>query len=283
MNSLQLSILNRGVAIYCGNQNAQRLIALIYDKLKCENSHSALHYSITEKEGSPAFTLTRNRHPSMTASNEGDLVFLLETDMTIELQKLRPDLYFIHAASLDFGERAIILVGISGSGKSTTAWGLLHFGFRYLSDELAPVRLEDMKVHPYPRAICLKNNPPEPFLLPDQAMYTSRTIHIPARCLASEVRRDPVPLAAIFFLCRDSYHSTPVVKSLRNAEAAARLYASALNPLAHKGEGLEGAIEIVRKVPCFELTVGDLLETCQVVKNTFQSISDREVPIQSAP
>ena len=51
----------------------------------------------------------------------------------------------------------MLLAGASGNGKSTTAWALLHRGFQYLSDELAPLDLSAMTVHAFPHALCLKH------------------------------------------------------------------------------------------------------------------------------
>ena len=56
------------------------------------------------------------------------------------------------------------VLGKTGAGKSTTAWGLLHHGFSYLSDELAPIDLETLEVLPYRHALCLKRRPPSPLL-----------------------------------------------------------------------------------------------------------------------
>jgi len=45
--------------------------------------------------------------------------------LTIELQKLRSDLYFLHAAVLGFKGKACLLVAPSGGGKSLTTWGVI--------------------------------------------------------------------------------------------------------------------------------------------------------------
>jgi hypothetical protein len=136
----------------------------------------------------------------MMASDDGEFLFLFEKDMTIELQKHRSDLYFIHSAALEFAGKAFLLVAPSRGGKSTTTWGLLHHGLRYLSDELAPIRLETMEVYPYPHAICLKQKQPQPYLLSDRTLYTSRTMHVPTELLPGEIGERPTPLIAIFFL-----------------------------------------------------------------------------------
>jgi len=52
--------------------------------------------------------------------------FLLEKELTIELQKIRRELYFLHAAALSLADKAFLNRGSPGTGKSTTVWALLH-------------------------------------------------------------------------------------------------------------------------------------------------------------
>jgi hypothetical protein len=98
---------------------------------------------------------------------------MLKKELTIDLQKIRRELYFLHAASLSLAGQGLLIVAASGRGKSTTAWALLHHGFDYLSDELAPVDLGSLRVQPYPHALCLKKAPPLPYSLPERTLRTS--------------------------------------------------------------------------------------------------------------
>jgi hypothetical protein len=223
----------------------------------------------------------RNGFAPIIGSDDGEFLFLFEKDMTIELQKRRTDLYFLHAAALEFMDNAVLLVAPSGGGKSTTSWGLLHYGFGYLSDELAPIKLNGMKVLPFPHAICLKRQPPNPYRLPDRTLYTSRTMHIPAELLPSKIGSRPGPLAAIFFLQLSLECFAPSIERLGNAESAARLFANVLNALAHKGEGLDAAIKITKRTPCFKLTIGDLSATCASIKKTLQGLPDCRIALSS--
>lgn len=63
----------------------------------------------------------------------------------------------VHAGVVDRAGRALLLPADPRSGKSTLTAGLVHRGFRLLSDEHALIRPEDGRVVPVPRPIALKN------------------------------------------------------------------------------------------------------------------------------
>src|SRR4030095_5001668 len=158
-------------------------------------------YRITRPGTREDRLITRDGAYPVLARDDGDFLYMFEKDMTIETQKLRPDLYFVHAAVLEMDGRALALVAPSGYGKSTTTWGLLHHGFKYLSDELAPVHLTAMQVHPFPHALCLKTVPPNEYLLPEETIFTTRAAHVPTQFLPCQTTMYSLPLEAIFFVC----------------------------------------------------------------------------------
>jgi hypothetical protein len=165
-----------------------------------------------------------------------------------------------------------MLVAASGSGKSTMTWALVHHGFRYLSDELGPIDLKTWKVCPYPHALCLKAATPASYPLPTKTLYTSRALYIPTEAIPSGVSRSSIPLAAIFLLryCPGAFG--PAVPPISRTEVGMRLFAHALNPLAHPGDGLDGAIAIATRSACFALATADLPDTCALVIATLQGL-----------
>jgi hypothetical protein len=230
----------------------------------------ALRYVVC-KTGDGSFELVRDTQTFLSASDDGDLLFQVEKEITIEIQKRRPDLYFLHAGVLDYNGLGLLLVANSGGGKSTTTWALSHHGFRYLSDELAPIDLKTLEVLPYSHALNLKRDPPSPYSLPNETLRTSRTIHVPAFALPGGSKGVPTCLGAIFFV---SYRPdvTPRATPISRTEAAARLFANALNPLVHPGEGLDGVLEIAARCSSFELVTNDLAQTCALVKQTIERV-----------
>ncbi len=265
--SLLLSVLAQGIRLRYRGKVAEGPLVGNFGALgvPCHGHRADLDYRITGAGSS--FSVARGGHSPRRVSSPSDLLYLLEKSLTVELQKRRPDLFFLHAAALERQGKAYLLAAEAGGGKSTLAWGLLHHGFGYLSDELAPIDPETIQVHAYPHALCLKRPPPSPLPLPATAMHLGRTIHVPVPELPGPLAAGPCPVAAIFFL-RYTPGRDPALQPIKPAEAAARLYVSALNPLAHPERGLAPALRIARGARCYALVSGDLMQTCELIRST---------------
>jgi hypothetical protein len=272
MNVIELSVFDCEIRIECADARAESLLTGNYGWFKQPIEEAQIAYRITRPATGEGRLLARNGACPELARDDGDFLYRFEKDMTIETQKLRSDLYFLHAAVLELDGRALALVAPSGHGKSTTTWGLLHHGFQYLSDELAPIDLTTMRVHPFPHALCLKTVPPNEYPLPKETIFTTRTAHVPAQFLPCQTTMDTSLLETIFFVRFVGEASEPVLKPMGKGEAAARLFTNALNPLVHSREGLDGAIEIASRTRCFELLSSNLTLTCDLIKSTFLAI-----------
>lgn len=267
LKQLFLSVFDCTIGIHCEGAGAHDLLMTAYGRMATPpRSPLDISYAVGRASAEAGFFVTRAGQERLVAQDVAEFLFLFEKDLTVELQRRRPDLFYIHAAAVELDGKAAIIAAPSGTGKSTTTWGLLHEGFRYLSDELAPVDLKEMVVYPYPHALCLKDEPPPPYILPEETLRTTETLHVSVEFLPAEAVMEPRPLGAIFFLNRDAGEERDRVRPVSTGEAAVRLLANALNPLAHHGEGLDAAIHIVQQVPCFELHVADLTKASSVVR-----------------
>ena len=223
-----------------------------------------LTYSVSRSDSNSEILIDRPGQPTQSSPDEGEFLYALEVDSTIAVQRIRKDLYFLHAAVAEVDGKAYLLVAKSGGGKSTTLWGLLHHGWRYLSDELAPIDLSTMCVQAYPRALSLKRHPPA-YPLPEATLETPRTLHVPVEQLPAVSKLESCPLAAAYFVNYRPDADAPRLQPMGAAEAGARLYANALNQLAHPNAGLDAAVQIAKSIPSFSLESADLAETCALV------------------
>jgi hypothetical protein len=225
-----------------------------------------LAYAAARHPGHESYLLHRQGRAPIAAPDLCELLFHLEKDLIVSVQTRRPGLLYLHAAALAWEGRAWLLAGDSGAGKSTTTWGLLHHGLRYLSDELSAVDLEALTVHPYPHALCLKRPPPGPYAFPaDRVLDLGRTLHVPVAALPAPAQHTPCPLAGLIFVRHDPLLHKPVLRPLQAAEAGARLYVTTLNALAHSSHGLDAVASLAQRVPSWSLASAGLADSCELV------------------
>ena len=287
--SLSFLVLGQRVRVDCRSEAVARTVSANFQALAAESPPGAsadVHYVAGGDGASTPFSLARSGETVVPALPDlGELLFRLEKDLVITLQRRRPELLFLHAAALAHGGRAWLLAGDSGSGKSTTAWGLLRQGLGYLSDELSPIDLRTLQVLGYPHALCMKRPPPAPYALPPGALDLGATLHVPVSELPGPVARDPCTLAGIVFVRHRPGLAEPALRPLGAAEACARLYVVTLNALAHGGHGLDAVQRLAERVPSQAFECGDLAAGCALLRRLMSapaaSVRDRPTALRA--
>jgi hypothetical protein len=271
VDALTLNVLDQVIRVHCADPTVESMLSMAYGAMRGESGGAELEYTVRRDASPERFHVVPPDGEPLEAPDDGALLALFDADVAVALQRRRPDLYFLHAAVLVQDDAAVLMVARSGGGKSTLCWALTHHGFRYASDELGPVDLTRLDVHPYPRTLMVKRDPPASYPMP-AGVRTSRGIHVPTHVMPGGLVHGPTAIGAVFFLQHVPDAPGPSVRRLSAAEGAARLYANALNPLAHGGEGMDGAIQIAAR-PCFELRTAELAATCALVATTLETIS----------
>jgi hypothetical protein len=153
---------------------------------------------------------------------------------------------------------------------------LARRGFDYLGDELAPIDVERRSVLPFRRALCLKSIPPDAGLLPTTTVRTGARYHIPASALGNVDTVSAHPIGVFIFAERHSTRGS-VCRRISQAEAVARLLANALNPAAHRNDGVDAAVALCERIPAFALNVIDLGMACTEVERIYseEALDDR--------
>ena len=257
------------MAIACDDALAQDVLAANFGALARPADRAAAPpgwaYVVRRTGAGESFSLSCRQEPPLLVDDLGDLLHALEQDLVVSLQHRRPEWLFLHAAVLERGGRGYLLAGHSGSGKSTTAWGLLHGGLAYLSDELAPIEPASLQVHAYPHALCMKRDPPTAFALPpDGVQRLGRTLHVPVDRLPGGLGPARCTVEAIVFVHHERTLDAPTLRRIGPAEAGARLYTATLNALAHQHDGLDVVLGIASRVRCYQLETADLARSCEL-------------------
>ncbi len=272
MNQCVLNIFGKILLLDCQNAFLYEVVLKNYGHFQVKsavNNNADLYYELKLGKNKSTYTITRNQNHVIRCKDFGLFIYFLEKDITIELQYLCPSLFFMHGAALERNDEVLLLTGRSGAGKSTTTWGLLHNGFNYLSDELAPVHLESMHVTPYPHAVCLKQHPPL-YPLPGDILKTNRTMHVPTELLPADSHSESFLLTKVIIVEFSADNLKPVLKKLSHASACMDIYINGLNQLAHENDGLTGASRIATSCECYSLAAARLDDTCELISSLFE-------------
>ncbi len=274
MKQSRFSVVERVVEVVWGADCLSPMISAAFDGFEpcVSNQPVARAYRLVSEPGDAYFSLVGDGSVIDRGLDGSQLLFALQQDIVVSVQRLRPDLVFVHAAVVECHGRAFLLAAPSGSGKSTLCWALLHHGFHLMSDELAPVDPVALKIQPFPLAVTLKARPPLCFPLPVSTLKTHRSHYIPIDGMPCAPATEPAPIGAILFVNYAASHPAPQFRKLSAAEAASRLYPNILNALAHQSMGLDDVIRIAISVPCWYLASAALEETAKEVAALFSGL-----------
>ena len=179
-----------------------------------------------------------------------------------------PGCVAFHAGAVGLPWGAVILPGVSNSGKSTLVAGLVDAGAVYLSDEVALVDPGPGTIVPYPKSISLDPGsfPLLPHLRPDVgprfAGHRERKWHVEPRGPRGD---DQVwPVRAVVAPTHDA-GATTRLEPVGRRQAVELLLANSFH-FAPAGEaGFVALVRLAREVPVHRLTVGALREATRVV------------------
>ena len=118
MKKLSFEILGVGVSVACDDPELCSLLMTHYGPMRADVADPTLAYRAGRRAGGRGFFFAPEGQPPRLAADGSDFLAVFDGDVTISLERVRPDLYYLHAAALVFGGAATILVAPSGGGKS---------------------------------------------------------------------------------------------------------------------------------------------------------------------
>jgi hypothetical protein len=173
-----------------------------------------------------------------------------------------------HAAVLERSGRALLLPAPPGSGKSTLCAGLLHRGWRLLSDELALIDPASGEVFPLPRPVSLKNASIEVIRRFAPGAVISPTVHDTLKGSVAHVKppRESV-LRAVepatprwVVMPRYQAGSETRLERFSKGRAFMQLVDGSFNYHLHGAQGFELLARVIEACECYEFVYSDLEE-----------------------
>jgi hypothetical protein len=180
----------------------------------------------------------------------------------------------VHAGLVATAHESALLVGKSGSGKSTTTVALALEGLSLYSDDVALIDRDTLRAYCAPRPIKLDSGA--------RRLLRGRGLTIPRGTWLGEcIDRTVIPglppveqpgpplTTAIFFA--DGRQDVASIRRISSADAVMRLILQSVSERFEAGGPSEGATALINAVQCYELTPGNLDSTVRLVRNLLGS------------
>lgn len=269
------------VALTTSVRNLYRDHSQLYEANRVESDRKVRPHTI-QIDVTPTPYSLRHRRRFLVRTGSGvqfepagrkEVLPYVEWAVNWEIPKAMPQYLQLHASSLEVDGMGVILPGASGSGKSTLTTGLVASGWRYLCDEFALVDSRSLKLHPYPRAICIKQ--PAFGVLESIGVsvrgyrhYLKGTKGYVAFVNPHSIRDDvvgrPCPIRYVVFP-KYVANVRPSLIPISRADAAFRLHSVCFNLLTCDRLALDVVAGLIRGATCYQLISSDISATCDLM------------------
>ncbi len=238
-------------------------------------------------EGSPAHVRRRQHfvalrhvvpwaHWSIWRNGEGRELMLEEPYVPFQLQWELNQLIFeehpfaLHAATVEFGGSAVVIGGVSNSGKSTFAAWLSSHGASYVADEVSAVT-PDNRILSYPRPLGLSTvTPLRPQFIKDprHRRFFADDLLVPVSALGGSLWHGPAVPIAMLVVPSVGEPEDPVLSPLAPAETMMRIGQSCPGLHADAAAEFFGRLaDLVESVPCWLVNTADLAEAGRALRS----------------
>ena len=185
------------------------------------------------------------------------------------------DYLLLHASAVVKNGRAILLPAESESGKTTLTLGLMNYGYRYLTDEVASIHHETLEVVPYQRPIYVWtwSRPLRQEVRKSFRIYRYRSkvnsswrwqYIVPQD--GTVMPRDARWEVDRIIFPRYTPKSKTMLKPLGAAQAVVSLMQNCWNQKLFSDGGLKICIELAQRARCYTLEMGNLDRACKLIE-----------------
>ena len=185
----------------------------------------------------------------------------------------------LHAATVERDGRALLMTGESGAGKSTLAAMLGEQGWRLMGDEFALLDPEDGSLHPFPRAVSLKNGAirvmesqaaPDRFGPRLEGTPKGAIRHLRPSEPAVERMLEPARPALILF---PRFGQASAMRAVGAAEVFMRLTQASTNYVALGGRGFDALTGLVGGSPAVAIDYPDAAAGLSMVEELWRELA----------
>jgi len=185
---------------------------------------------------------------------------LAKAEVRIQFMRARSDLLWLHSAAVERDGEAMLLAAPSGQGKSTLTALLCRKGWRLMSDDAAPVRLDRNEVVSFCQTPVMRV-PRDRVREPDKRIGLDRHR---VDLAPHEIRLQPAPIRSAVFLAF-SPESPLTIRRLTKGETALEFLRNSMNLIDQRGGGVARAAELAQGLPGVSMSYGSPAEAVEVL------------------
>lgn len=231
-----------------------------------------------DRNGAEVYELVRDGDSIWQGAHLDELVPLLEWAVATTAVKHLGERYLLfHAGAVAHAARGLILPAAKGSGKTTLVAGLLHAGFRYLSDEVAVVDPGGPYLLPFSKSLCIKEGA-RAVLAPLFPQLQTTALHHrlsdePLSYLVPPMDAPAEHVVAVHFVVLPRYvpHAQTTLVQVSRSTAARALLEQSFNVRSLGPSAVNETLGMLRGTDCFALTMGELPRAVSLVQELFES------------
>ena len=222
------------------------------------------------------FTLDAEDEPLLERLSRGEMLIHLQDAVVHALVVDAAQAVALHTGAVSHGDRAILIAGPTGSGKTTLTGWLVGKGFGYLTDEVVVLTDHASKVVGFPRAMVVKGGrddgpAPAPEFEAAAAVEAGERLMIrPAKQVDAAAGR----ACGLIIFPVYSADAALRIAPLTAAQAGMRLMECNLNARNLADEGFRAVTTLARRAPAFVLHYGDLSQLDGVVDTLARLVLD---------
>lgn len=191
--------------------------------------------------------------------SEGDLLYTLTDRLVFHVADKLTSCHCLHAASVEWQGKAMVIPASSGSGKSSFTCWLVAQGFGYLTDELITLD-SSANIEGVARPIQIKHHGIEaimPLLKNDADVYAGEFVSsLPVSALGGHCAQQRKPKLSLFVFPQYRAGAAFSFAQLSSAQAGMALMSNHVNARNLSGHGFKDMMNIMRKTPCYALEYG---------------------------
>jgi len=181
------------------------------------------------------------------------------------LIQARPDLLWFHAGAATSGDRAILLPGPRGHGKSTLVTALCVRGWTYLSDDIVPMNPIASEVVPFPMTPARREFPGRE--MPEDWLRVPNKIEV--SLVPASICREPMAVGVLVF---PSYgiDAVAALSACSPAQAAVELLQHCWNFPSHREAAVRYVCNLAERLPAFHLSFSDGNRAAELLIDTLK-------------